>query len=98
MKTILYITLILLLFSCSKSMHVYERKTMLPNEIHITFKTEREAIRVQKRITKHCSTPRRYVKTLYLDKEHIECNRRIFGNNYGFIRDKYRNQIDKQLK
>jgi hypothetical protein len=94
----LLIILTLVIISCAKQMHLYENTLMLPEEIHITFKTEREAKRVQKRLAKWCYMPVRKENVLYLDKKLIECNRKIFGNNYGFIREKYRSQIDKQLK
>jgi hypothetical protein len=89
----------IILSSCAtKQMHIYDVGLLVPETVTVDFKTEREAIRVQTRLEKHCSKPKRSLKRLHLTREHIECQRTILGREYGFIRDKYRKQINQQLK
>jgi len=90
---------IIIASSCAtKPIHIYDVGLLVPETVTVDLKTEREAIRVQKRFKKHCSEPKRRLKKLYLTREHIECQRTILGREYGLIRSKYRNQINKQLK
>lgn len=89
-----YLLIILLFTSCTGKLFVYESKTMLPEDTPIILKKENEAKRVQNRIAKHCSEPRRYGRVLYLNKNQLECKRKTIFGERGMIREKYRGQIN----
>ena len=59
----------------------------------VYFKTEDEAIRVQRRIARECRRPVRSGVGLELYPDMIDCSRVILGKEYGYIREKYRYQI-----
>jgi hypothetical protein len=85
------------LFSCSpKGVYTYNSK-LVQEDVKVDFESTREAKRVQKRISKHCSEPKRVRYRMWLNKEQLECCRIIFKKEHGFIREKYRSQIDEQL-
>ena len=96
--TALFGYIIVSIMSCSHPMQLYDVGLLVPQTVEIEFKTEKEAIRVQNRLEKHCSKPYREHNILLLEKEHLQCKRKILRKNYGFIREKYRNQINKQLR
>jgi hypothetical protein len=97
MKNIIIILGVIILGSCAKPIHVYDYKNDMLGEktIIISFDTEKEAKRVQRRISRAESKPYRMSDCLILTIPQLEAKWRFF--NKGFIKEKYRYQIDIQL-
>ena len=64
-----------------------------PEPIYVEFETIGESLRVQRRLARHCGRPVRISNKLELYPFHIECSRMILGKEYGFIKEKYRDQL-----
>lgn len=92
--------------SCSNSRKVIENELTtyeksgieenMPTFVFVEFKTDREAKRVQRRLFKATgSEPELLGNFLVLLECHIEAENRF---NRSYIRERYRNQLDGQLK
>lgn len=101
MKNLIKILFFFLLVGCSYPTYEYHTtKKIVPETLYykVEFKTKSEAKRVQERYVKHDYTlPLRNGNTLLLRKEHIEAKRKVFKKEVGFIREKYRNQLNEQI-
>lgn len=88
--------------ACSQETHIIKTNKKLIDEEKqyvVHFNTRIEAYVVQKRIGNNCYTPARAGKTLILWEEQLLCTKiNILGNEIGFIRDIYRDQINEQMK
>lgn len=100
-KIVNIILLILFLVSCSYPTYEYHTNQKLVKETlyyKVEFKTKGEAKRVQKRFVKHAyAPPVRSGSVLLLRDEHLEAKRKVLRKEVGFIREKYREQLNVQL-
>jgi hypothetical protein len=91
-------TIAILMLSCAPQLKVMEYKKDISGEkiFEVIFDSQNEAKRVQRRISKAVSEPKRTGQILELTPEQIEANRRIFKNR-GYIKEKYKEHIKYQL-
>lgn len=105
MKKILII--IPFILSCVAPLHIYEncgesgleKQINSHKEIKIEFKTIKEAERVKMRIYRHMDIYMHQENNIlwFYSIKDFELKRSIFGKEYGFIREKYREQINEQI-
>lgn len=90
--------LIPIIIACAKPIYYHEcAQDMFGNceADTITYRSEKQAYRYANRFEKHCTRPERINDKLVLERQHIECFRRIINKDFGLITKKQRQQLKR---